>query len=25
MESSNTIYGITMEEDGISKTISVQL
>jgi chromosome segregation protein len=25
MESSNTIYGITMEEDGISKTISIQL
>ncbi len=25
MESSNTIYGITMEDDGISKTISVQL
>ena len=25
MESSNTIYGITMEDDGISKTISIQL
>jgi chromosome segregation protein len=25
MESSNTIYGVTMEDDGISKTISVQL
>ncbi len=25
MESSNTIYGITMEEAGISKTISIQL
>ena len=25
MESSNTIYGVTMEEDGISKTISIQL
>lgn len=25
MESSNTIYGITMEEEGISKTVSVRL
>ena len=25
MESSDTIYGITMEEDGISKTISIKL
>ena len=25
MESSNTIYGITMEQDGISKTISIRL
>jgi len=25
MESSNTIYGITMEQDGISKTISIKL
>lgn len=25
MESSNTIYGVTMEEEGISKTVSVRL
>jgi chromosome segregation protein len=25
MESSNTIYGITMEEDGVSKTIAIKL
>jgi chromosome segregation protein len=25
MEASNTIYGVTMEEDGISKTISIRL
>ena len=25
MEASNTIYGITMEDDGVSKTISIQL
>jgi chromosome segregation protein len=25
MESSSTIYGITMEEAGISKTISIRL
>ncbi len=25
MESSNTIYGITMEEEGISKTIAIKL
>ncbi|MCX5803976.1 MAG: hypothetical protein NTU69_12740, partial [Proteobacteria bacterium] len=25
MESSNTIYGVTMEEEGISKVVSVRL
>jgi chromosome segregation protein len=25
MESSNTIYGVTMEDDGVSKTISIKL
>jgi len=25
MESSNTIYGVTMEDAGVSKTISIRL